>query len=90
MIQYFKIAGKVGKFVEYDETTNRTVILVKSELLRHKQQLQDRINTADPSQPKNDKEWIAYGKSVYPYMDFSATIDELARVQTQIDAIKDL
>jgi hypothetical protein len=87
-MQYFKIA--TGKFVQYDESTDRATIILKEELKAQKTALEERIATADPNQPTTNAEWIAWAKSHYPYMDHAAEIAEVDRINTILDAIRNL
>lgn len=87
-MQYFKIGP--GKFIMYDEATERARIILRADLLEQKYLLDERINEADPNQPKTNAEWVAWAKAHYPYVDHSAEIAELERVQAIIGAIKDL
>lgn len=87
-MQYFKIS--VGKFIEYDETTNYARIIIKTELQTQKQELINRIGAIDPNQPTTNAGWIAWAKANYPYMDHSREQAELDRIQAVLDAIKDL
>jgi len=89
-MQYFKIAGKVGTFVEYDDTTGRANIIVKSDIVQQRLDLIARIGAPDPEQPTTNAAWIAWGKAHYPYMNHDAEIAELARIDAIIAAIKDL
>lgn len=87
-MQYFKIS--VGKFIEYDDLTNRATIIIKADLQAQKQDLLARLATVDPNQPKTNAEWIAWAKANYPYVDHTAEQVELDRIQVILDAIKDL
>lgn len=88
MIQYFKIA--TGKFIEYDDATNRATIIVKADLLQQKQELIDRIGVPDPNVPTTNAAWVTWAKEHYPYVDHSAEQRELDRVNAVIEAIKAL
>lgn len=87
-VQYFKIIP--GKFIEYDDATNRASIIVKTELQQQKLELEARIATADPNQPKTNAEWVAWARNNYPYVDHSAEQAELDRIMAVLDAIKAL
>jgi hypothetical protein len=89
-MQYFKIAGKTGWFVELNDVTNRVSIVVKADLLQQKAELVARIGAPDPGQPATNAEWVTWAKAHYPYMDHSAEQAELTRIETIIAAIKDL
>lgn len=87
-MQYYKIA--IGKFIEYDEATNFARIIIKADLLQQKKDIEARIATADPNMPTTNAGWVAWAKEHYPYVDHSAEITELAKIQAIIDAIKNL
>lgn len=87
-MQYFKIG--TGKFIQYDETTDRAVIIIKTDLQAQKQDLQARISTADPNQPSTNANWVAWAKANYPYVDHSLEQAELERINSILDAIKAL
>jgi hypothetical protein len=88
--QYLKIAGKTGMFVAFDDVTNRIEILLRTDLQREKNELETRIGTPDPNQPKTNADWIAWAKANYPYTDHSAEQARLDAVNAVILAIKDL
>ena len=85
---YFKISA--GKFIQYNELTNQAQIIIKADLQAQKQDLQARIATADPNQPKTNAEWIAWAKANYPYVDHSQEQAELDKINTILDSIKSL
>jgi hypothetical protein len=87
-MQYFKIAA--GKFIQYDETNERAVIIVKADLIEQKRLLIERIGTPDPNQPKTNAQWVEWAKANYPYIDHSQEQAELDRIQAILDAIRDL
>lgn len=87
-MQYFKIS--TGKFIEYDEVTERAQIIIKTELQKEKQELQDRIGAVDPNKPTTNAEWVAWGKANYPDIDHSQEQAELDRINSVLDAIKSL
>ena len=89
-MQYFKIAGKTGMFVEFDDANNRTTLVVKTDLQQQRQELIARIGTPDPTQPTTNAAWIVWAKANYPYVDHSAEQAELTRVDAILAAIKDL
>jgi hypothetical protein len=88
VFSYFKVG--VGKFIQYDDVTSRVTIIFKDNLLKLKEDLVARIDCGDPLQPKNKDEWVAWGKTNYPFMDFSAEQEELDKVNAVIEAIKGL
>jgi len=83
---YFKIDP--GKFIQFDDVTNRAQILVKAELQDEKRDLITRIGTPDPGLPQTNADWIAWAKSHYPYVDHSAEQRRLDEVNAILDAIK--
>jgi hypothetical protein len=87
-MMYFKIGP--GRFIEYDEKTERATIITREELTAQKQELIRRIGEPDPNMPTTNAGWIAWAKAQYPYMDHSAEQAELDRVTAVIAAIKDL
>jgi hypothetical protein len=89
-IQYFKIAGKVGKFVMVEENNGHATIFLKADLLTQKADLIARIGTTDTSVPTTNAEWIAWAKANYPYVSHAAEQAELDRITAIIEAIKDL
>ena len=80
---YFKIS--TGKFIEFDETTEKARIIVKADLVAEKQELVERIKI-NP-QP-TDKELLAWAKEKYPYVDHTAEQVELDKITVVLDAIK--
>lgn len=87
-MQYFKIS--TGKFIEYDKTNNFARIIIKADLLAQKASLEERIAQADPNMPTTNEQWREWAKNHYPYVSHQAEIDELAKVNAIIDAIKNL
>jgi hypothetical protein len=85
---YFKIG--TGKFIQYDETTERAVIIIKSDLQAQKLALEERIAQADPDMPTDGEGWKAWAKANYPYVNHDAEIAELARIEAILLAIKEL
>lgn len=85
---YFKIG--TGKFIQYDEATERAVIIVKADLQAQKADIIARINETDPNQPSTNADWIAWAKANYPYVDHSVEQAELDRINSILDAIKAL
>lgn len=83
---YFKIG--IGKFIEYDEVTSKAIIVIKSDLLTQKSDLEARIATADPNMPKTNAQWVTWAKSNYKYVDHSAEVTELNRINGILEAIK--
>jgi hypothetical protein len=87
-MQYFKIS--TGRFIQYDETTERSKIIIKADLQAEKQELQARIAEADPNQPTTNAQWVTWAKANYPYVDHSAEQTELNRINTILEAIREL
>lgn len=87
-MQYFKIG--TGRFIEYDDVTNSSKIIIKEDLQQQKVNLETRIGIADPNLPKTNAEWIAYAKANYKYVDHSMEQSELDRVNSVLLAIKNL
>lgn len=85
---YFKIA--TGKFIGYDETTDRAIIYLKADLLQQKADLEARIAQADPNMPTDNAGWVAWAKTHYPYVDHSLEQAELTRISAILLAIKNL
>ena len=83
---YFKIS--TGKFIEFDETTNRATIYLKEDLQTQKIDLIKRIGEVDPSVPTTNAGWIAWAKAHYPYVDHSLEQVELDRISAILEAIK--
>ena len=83
---YFKIS--TGKFVQYDEATNKAIIVVKTDLQTQKSDLEARIAQADPNMPKTNAEWITWAKANYKYVDHSMEVAELNRINGILDGIK--
>ncbi len=88
MIQYFKIA--TGKFIEYDDATERARIILKSDLLNQKSELIARIGTIDPNVPTTNAAWILWAKANYPSVDHSVEQAELDKINLILDAIRNL
>lgn len=88
MMQYFKIAP--GKFIQYDDTTGRLTVLVRSELLTEKQELLERIRLGDSQQPTSAAAWIAWAKANYPYVDHSAEQIRVDEIEVLLGALKEL
>lgn len=86
-VVYFKI--EPGKFIQFDSSNNRAIIIVKSELQQLKASLEARLSAIDPNKPRTNQEWVAWAKAHYPIVDHSSEITELARVQAILDGIKD-
>ena len=82
-MEYFKIG--VGKFIKLDG--ERAEIIYKDNLTQRKQELQDMIK--DIKKPTND-ELLAWAKANYPYMDTSATENEISNLTEVINIIKAL
>jgi hypothetical protein len=87
-MQYFRIAP--GKFIQYDDSTQRAVFVIKSELVAQIDDLKARIGSIDPSVPATNAQWIAWAKAHYPYVDHSAEQAELDKLNIILSAIKDL
>lgn len=87
-MQYFKI--ETGKFIQYDENTNRARVIVITELLALRKDLLARIAEADPNQPETDEEWIKWAKDNYTYVDHSVEQEELDKINEILLAIKNL
>jgi hypothetical protein len=85
---YFKIA--TGKFIQYDEATNQALVVIKADLLAQEAELRARIDMADPNQPKTNAEWLVWAKEHYPYVDHSAEIAEVVKINSILLAIKAL
>lgn len=88
MLQYFKIS--TGKFIEYDDLTERARIIVKAELVQLKKELLERIGEPDPSKPTTNAGWVAWAKEHYPYVDHSVEQAEIDRISVVLEAIKNL
>ena len=82
-MQYFKIS--TGKFIEFDDVTNRATILVKEDLQSQKINLVAQIKV-NPM-PTNT-ELLKWAKDNYPYVDHSAEQAELDRINSILEAIK--
>jgi hypothetical protein len=86
-IQYFKIAGKVGTFVMFDDTTSQAQIVIKTELQDQKAALITRIQ----QNPRPDNATLLeWAKHNYPYVNHDAEEAELARINEILDAIRNL
>lgn len=84
-MQYFKIS--TGKFIEFDEDSQKARIIVKADLVAEKQELVERIKI-NP-QPTN-KELLAWAKTNFPFVDHTAEQGELDKINVVLDAIKSL
>lgn len=89
-MEAFKTAR--GEFIIIDDviTKGAPQKVIKADLQQQKDELQARIATADPNQPQTKDAWAEWGKAHYPYVNHQAEVEELARVQSILEAIREL
>jgi len=85
-MQYFTIDEKIGKYIEYDETTDKARVFIKKDL--EKQVTEAQVKLASIPDSIDDKELLEWAKVNHPQnMDYSKEQEVLQKLISANEAV---